>query len=46
MEAPRIVLAGAWISLMLIYLLGDVLRIVAGHYGPADRRGALRTGGH
>jgi hypothetical protein len=34
MEAPRIVLAGAWISLMLIYLLGDVLRIVAGHYEP------------
>lgn len=31
MEWERIVLAGAWISLMLIYLLGDVIRIFAGH---------------
>lgn len=30
----RIVLAGAWASLMLIYLLGDVLRIFAGHAEP------------
>ena len=30
----RVVLAGAWASLMLIYLLGDVLRIFAGHAEP------------
>jgi len=29
MDPTRIVLAGCWISLMLIYLLGDVLRIFA-----------------
>lgn len=37
MSAPdwtRVVLAGAWVSLMLIYLLGDVLRIFAGHAEP------------
>ncbi|MFD1505635.1 hypothetical protein FE374_01455 [Georgenia yuyongxinii] len=30
----RVVLAGSWITLMLIYLLGDVLRIFAGHIEP------------
>ncbi|NLB47331.1 MAG: hypothetical protein GX814_06285 [Microbacteriaceae bacterium] len=30
----RIVLAGSWVTLMLIYLLGDVLRIFAGHIEP------------
>ena len=30
----RVVLAGSWITLMLIYLLGDVLRIFAGHMEP------------
>lgn len=34
MDATRIVLAGAWVSLMLIYLLGDVLRIFAGDHTP------------
>lgn len=34
MEWERIVLAGAWTSLMLIYLLGDVIRIFAGHVEP------------
>jgi len=34
MDPTRIVLAGCWISLMLIYLLGDVLRIFAGHATP------------
>jgi len=33
-EWSRIVLAGGWISLMLVYLLGDVLRIFAGHGEP------------
>ena len=34
MEWERIVLAAAWVSLMLIYLLGDVMRIFAGHVEP------------
>jgi hypothetical protein len=33
-ETTRIVLAFAWVSLMLIYLLGDVLRVFAGHAEP------------
>ncbi|GAB3598928.1 hypothetical protein [Microbacterium tumbae] len=39
LEAERIVLAGAWISLMLIYLLGDVIRIFAGHVEPGKMGG-------
>lgn len=38
-EAERIVLAGAWISLMLIYLLGDVIRVFAGHVEPGKMGG-------
>ena len=34
MDPVRIVLAGGWISLMLVYLLGDVLRIFAGDAAP------------
>lgn len=34
MEATRIILAGGWISLMLVYLLGDVLRIFSGDAEP------------
>ena len=30
----RIILAGIWISVMLTFLLGDVLRIFAGHVEP------------
>ncbi len=33
-ETTRIVLAFAWVALMLIYLLGDVLRVFAGHAEP------------
>ncbi len=33
-EWGRIVLAGSWVSLMLIYLLGDVLRLFAGSFTP------------
>jgi hypothetical protein len=32
MDPTRIVLAACWVSLMLIYLLGDVMRIFAGHF--------------
>lgn len=38
-DATRVILAGAWISLMLIYLLGDVLRIFAGHSQPGEMNG-------
>jgi hypothetical protein len=34
LETTRLVLAFAWVSLMLIYLLGDVLRVFAGHAEP------------
>ncbi len=30
----RIILSGLWVSLMLTYLLGDVLRIFAGDFEP------------
>ncbi len=39
MDPTRIVLAGAWVSLMLIYLLGDVLRIFAGDFTPGSMGG-------
>ena len=32
MDALRIILAFGWAALMFVYLLGDVLRIFAGHY--------------
>jgi len=32
MEDARIILSGIWVSLMLIYLLGDVIRIFAGDF--------------
>jgi hypothetical protein len=39
MEDVRIILAGIWISLMLIYLLGDVLRMFAGDFTPGEMSG-------
>jgi hypothetical protein len=35
----RIILSGLWVALMLIYLLGDVLRIFAGHAVPGEMAG-------
>jgi hypothetical protein len=35
----RIVLAGLWVAVMLTYLLGDVLRIFAGHVVPGEIQG-------
>lgn len=40
MDPTRVVLAGGWISLMLVYLLGDVLRIFAGDHVPGQLDGA------
>ncbi|GAA2454990.1 hypothetical protein [Agromyces soli] len=45
MDPVRIVLAGAWISLMLIYLLGDVLRIFSGDATPGRIDGTAATSG-
>ena len=35
----RIVLSGVWVALMLTYLLGDVLRILAGDFKPGEMMG-------
>jgi hypothetical protein len=39
----RIVLSGLWVSLMLTYLLGDVLRLFAGDITPGEIDGASAT---
>jgi hypothetical protein len=44
MDPTRIVLAACWVSLMLIYLLGDVLRIFAGHFTPGRIAGREAAG--
>ena len=36
MEDVRIIFAGLWIALMLVYLLGDVMRIFAGDFTPGQ----------
>ena len=41
----RIVLSGLWTALMLIYLLGDVLRIFAGDFEPGIIMGTQPTQG-
>ncbi|MCM3656387.1 hypothetical protein M3147_03895 [Agromyces mediolanus] len=45
MDPVRIVLAGAWVSLMLIYLLGDVLRLFSGDATPGRIDGTVATSG-
>ena len=39
MEGVRITLAGLWVAVMLTYLLGDVLRIFAGHFVAGEIQG-------
>ena len=39
MDALRIILAFGWAALMFVYLLGDVLRIFAGHNRPGRIEG-------
>lgn len=39
MDPARVVLAGTWVALMLVYLLGDVLRIFAGDYRAGEMGG-------
>jgi len=45
MDPVRVVLAGAWVSLMLIYLLGDVLRLFSGDATPGRIDGTVATSG-
>ncbi|MGD2158318.1 MAG: hypothetical protein PVG14_07025 [Anaerolineales bacterium] len=41
----RIILSGLWAAVMLTYLLGDVLRIFAGHATPGEISGTVPTQG-
>ena len=43
MEEVRIILSGLWVSLMLTYLLGDVLRIFAGDFKAGEMGGVEAT---
>lgn len=43
MDDVRIVLSGLWVSLMLTYLLGDVLRIFSGDFKPGEIQGIQAT---
>ena len=39
MESRRIILSGFWVATMLVYLLGDVMRIFAGDFEPGNISG-------
>jgi hypothetical protein len=39
----RLILSGLWVSLMLTYLLGDVLRIYAGDFKAGELNGVQAT---
>lgn len=39
MESRRIILSGLWVATMLVYLLGDVMRIFAGDFEPGNLSG-------
>ena len=43
MDDVRIILSGLWVSLMLTYLLGDVLRIFSGDFKPGEIQGVQAT---
>ncbi len=43
MDSVRIILSGLWVSLMLTYLLGDVLRIFSGDFKPGEIQGIQAT---
>ena len=45
MEDVKIILAFIWVALMLIFLLGDVLRIFAGEFTPGEIEGKPFTQG-
>ena len=39
MESRRIILSGFWVATMLVYLLGDAMRIFAGDFEPGNLSG-------
>jgi putative exporter of polyketide antibiotics len=43
MADTRIVLSGLWVATMLVYLLGDVLRIFAGDMEPGKLAGGVQA---
>ena len=43
MEPVRIILSGSWVALMLIYLLGDVLRIFSGAFKSGELAGGFQA---
>ena len=43
MESVRIILSGLWVAMMLTFLLGDVLRLFAGHMTPGEIDGQEAT---
>ena len=45
MEGTRIILSGVWVALMLTYLLGDVLRLMAGDLTPGELGGRAASQG-
>jgi hypothetical protein len=45
MEDVQIILSALWVSLMLTYLLGDVIRIFSGDHVPGEMAGQKATQG-
>ena len=45
MADVRIILSGLWVAVMLTYLLGDVLRLFAGHVTPGEIGGRKASQG-
>lgn len=45
MQEMKITLAIIWVAVMLTFLLGDVVRIFAGHFTPGEIQGAKMTQG-
>ncbi len=45
MADVRIILSGLWVAVMLTYLLGDVLRVFAGHATPGEIEGGKANQG-
>ena len=45
MQEMKITLSIIWVAVMLTYLLGDVVRIFAGHFTPGEIQGAKMTQG-
>ena len=44
MDEMQIKLSAIWVATMLVYLLGDVLRIFAGDFTPGEMQGAPVSG--